>query len=329
MPSPRPLQLNTVNMTAVPEAEGNTSLHHEELSQIHSALAVAVLAPSLAICLLTGAGWLFLLRRYRQLSRKARFMLLGCTTLSHVVYFSVTLLRYLLLLAETLVSRLMCASMLLLQNYSLFVEMAVLDAMCLDRYLAVCRPLSYESVFSEENFHKPLLLVFLVPLMPSMVLALLQIFEGSDQRGSIFCHVNSLDTSTLLTYSRFTMTLAIFLPSLAAISLFYALVLRQDLLSGIVFPSSQQARRVLLVHLIQMGFYLLPVLPFILLGALHSSGMVGELAVAQGKTALFIFFTIGQVIGPIVHGLSSEEIRSCLIRHLRWKCGAVVVPLTV
>ncbi|XP_069057687.1 olfactory receptor 51T1-like [Pleurodeles waltl] len=314
-------------MTVVPE--GDTSVHHEELSQIPSALAVAVLAPSLAICLLTGAGWLFLLRRYRQLSRKARFLLLACTTLCHVLHFSVTLLRLSLLLAETAVPQPLCVCMLLLQNYSLFAEMAALDAMCLDRYLAVCRPLSYESVFSEENFHKPLLLVFLVPLMPPVVLGLLQVFEGSDQQSSIFCHVNSLDTSTLLAYSRLVMNLAIFLPSLAAISLFYALVLRQDLLSGIVLPSSQQARRVLLVHLIQMGFYLLPILPFILLGVLHSYGLVGELAVTKGKTTLLIFFIIGQVMGPIVHGLRSKEIRSCLIYHLRCKCQGVEVPLTI
>ncbi|KAJ1122282.1 hypothetical protein NDU88_000778 [Pleurodeles waltl] len=315
-------------MDALPEAGGDIITDHGGLHAISSVLGLAAMAPSLAICLLTGMGWLFLLHRHPLFARKARFLLLACTTLSHVVYFSAILLRFSLLHTETSVSRPLCAGILLLQNYGLFVELAAMDAMCLDRYLAVCRPQSYASVFAEENVHKALLLVFLVPLMPPVVVALVQIFEGSNRQGSILCHMDSLDTSTLMTYSRFAMTLAIILPSVAAISLFYALVLRQGLISDTIVPSSVQARRILLVHLAQTGFYLLPILPFVLLGPLHNLGLGREWMVSTARTTLLIFFTVGQVMGPIVHGLRSKEIHSCVMHHLGWERG-VVVPLTI
>ncbi|XP_069506183.1 olfactory receptor 2AG2-like [Ambystoma mexicanum] len=330
MPSPLTLQLDNIN-TNTPSAAAEltaTSTSDKNLLAVYSPLAVGILGPSLLICLLTGAGWLFLLRRHRSFAGKARFLLLVCTTLSHTSYFGVTLLRFLLLLCGVAISQPLCACLLLLQNYSLFVELVTLDALCLDRYLAVCRPLSYESIFSQENVYKVLLVVFLIPLVPPVSLALLHVLDGKDGSIALLCNVDSLDTNPFLMYWRVTMNLVYFLPSLAAISFFYVLVLWQGLPSRPAVPSGPQAQKVLLLHLIQLGFYLLPILPIIVLSPLQSRGLVGERAVFWIKNVLFVFFTIGQVMGPIVHGLRSEEIRRCITRHLGWRRGTVV-PLSI
>ncbi|KAJ1122350.1 hypothetical protein NDU88_000842 [Pleurodeles waltl] len=303
----------------LPEVRDNQTqgLSHLYWQVVYDQLAIAVLTLGLAMALLTAAAWLYLLQQHRSLASKARFMLLLITTLSQVGYFCGSILRFSLHFVNQPVLRSLCALLLLLVNYCITIELGALVFMCLDRYVAICHPLTYQSVLSLQNIWRVLAIMFLLPLALHALMALLQVFAaGSDVTAPLVCTNECLDAAAWLTYTRVGLFVGQLLPYLTAIIASYALVVREGLRSGAISPANRRARVTLTYHLLQVTLFLLPMVNHICLSSLRSRGVIGEDLVTRGRIVAILCFTAGQVINPIIHGLRSEEIRGLLLISL-------------
>ncbi|XP_069506182.1 olfactory receptor 9Q2-like [Ambystoma mexicanum] len=302
-------QMAAYNQTHGPSYQG--------WQMVYDRLSIAVLVLALSLALPTAAAWLYLLHRHHRLASKARFLFLLVTTLSQLVYFSSSLVRFSLHFIGKPVARILCALLLTLQNYAIALELGALAFMCLDRYVAICQPLTYESVFSLENIWKVLMLMFLLPLFLQLVLVLLQLFgAGGNPVAYVVCTNDCLDHSAWLTYTRVGLTISHLLPNMTIIVVSYVLVVREGVRSGAISPANRRAQSTLAYHLLQMALFLLPMVNYTFLSPLQRRGIIGEDVMTFGRIVAIMCFTAGQVISPIIHGLRSEEICSLLLRSL-------------
>ncbi|XP_006890393.1 PREDICTED: olfactory receptor 11H2-like [Elephantulus edwardii] len=182
-----------------------------------------------------------------------------------------------------------------------------LALMALNTYLAICWPLSSPSLVSSFKY-RILAGTWVTIILKNICLFLIEstsVTPADVLKPEPFCPVllNGVPARVI--------GMAFFCLPLSVILISYSLIYREGKRAGHFNRSNTQARKTVLIHLVQISLHIIPTLVFIGLGK------VCGVFFFSLNLVLFGVFAFAQCFNPLIYGLHNRELKSQL-RH--WAC---------
>ncbi|XP_078729553.1 olfactory receptor 51F2-like [Lampetra fluviatilis] len=256
---------------------------------------------------------LYLMLKSRSLRQKLRFFLLMSLIISQVIFNSIQVVFYILLLCQYQLSRAMCAVYFLILFSTLNNELFSVMAMSVDRYVAICWSLRYNEICSTEKYWKIIVgVVGLSIVWPGLRLMnnLLQ-KNSSELNSPVACSLDVMDPPGAMGD---LVTALILGPIVMAILInfgCYCCIYLEGKRSGNLDMANKRARKTVMYHLMQISFFVMPMFLYYIENAflIMTSPVVQNLMLFQT-----VVFGVAQGLSPIVYGLRARELRETLLR---------------
>ncbi|XP_043932088.1 odorant receptor 131-2-like [Protopterus annectens] len=263
--------------------------------------------------------FLVIFKQCPKIRQKARFILLACITISQSIYFSTLAMISALGVFRWNIPYWACSLLRLVSNSSGGSELYSIAAMCIDRYVAVCRPLFYDSICCSENFYKAVLFIFTVPAVFPFLLFIFQCTMAGAEEVRVTLHSCSFDQLELFAWisaMRLTLFSLQFIACFFVISATYFLVVKEGMRAGVISPLNLRARRTITFHMFQLTLYALPVVIFVVYHSLNSEKKLSPTVGANMYTANTVVFTVAQAINPVIYGFRAADVKPFLPKIL-------------
>ncbi|XP_069463311.1 odorant receptor 131-2-like [Ambystoma mexicanum] len=259
-------------------------------------------------------------KRCPQIREKARFILLVCIVASETFYFFTLSIISAFSVFSWHLTYLSCSFLRVLSSAAGSAELYSVAAMCLDRYMAVCYPLLYDTICSYHNILRVVVTIFLMPLLLPFIIFILQnsLLSRDKVLGLVdACSFDRLEVYPWMTTVRMVLFSGQFIACFLIISGSYVLVVKEGMRVGSISSVNLRARRTLTFHMIQLTLYVMPVVVYVIYYSLLREELANNNVLSQIYTFNTIVFTFGQVINPIVYGLRADEVKPFLPTWLR------------
>ncbi|XP_048460621.1 odorant receptor 131-2-like [Rhincodon typus] len=237
-----------------------------------------------------------------ELKREARFILLGHHLIYASIYFALGTLTNGFRLFSINSPRILCWILFVMQVTFAQCIMLTLTLMSLNTCLAICWPLRYKSlVDSAKNKITAIMWILAVQnplwsiIYQSLNVSLADIIEKD----------NSCPSPMNGVASRYV-GIAFVLLCFILIVLCYCLIYREGKRAGYFVTSNVQARKTILIHGLQLSFFIVPVLIAIGLGKKDSLTTLSLINT--------VIFSVAQCLSPVVYGLRCKELRNKLTK---------------
>uniref|UniRef100_H3B6R2 G-protein coupled receptors family 1 profile domain-containing protein n=1 Tax=Latimeria chalumnae TaxID=7897 RepID=H3B6R2_LATCH len=298
-----PPPLGTMNETDPLESASSALIQIPlcALAALYSALMVAFLGYAFA--------------RKPRLREQWRYVLFSVLSLSQGVYFVARLVQVCLSFFQKAATCLDCAALFMIQRTATMAEMTALTAMSVDRYLAICWPLRYGAIFTSlKIWHLMAGFCFCSAITPSSIFIVRVCFLA--KRGLLWRTIpcsknafNQLGVSGTVSVSLESVQFGLYVLIIFAS---YFLVLKEGVSSRSVSLENARARRTILLHMVHLGFYLLPVPTYLIASSLHRNKVISTAAFSNTINVSFYSFTLAQIICPVIYSLRSDQLRPIL-----------------
>ncbi|XP_069072231.1 probable G-protein coupled receptor 148 [Pleurodeles waltl] len=302
-----------MNATQTGIRMNSSRLYHLSNEATPAYLSTVILAMILSA--VVNVFFLMVFKRCPQIREKMRFILLVCIMGSETFYFFTLSMISSFGVFGWHLSYLGCAFLRVLSSAAGSAELYSVAAMCLDRYLAVCHPLLYDSFCSSTNILRVVVIIFLTPFVLPLIIFILQNSLVSKQKvlGLVdMCSFDRLEVYPWMTTVRLVLFSGQFVACFLLIAASYVLVVKEGLRAGVISSVNLRARRTLGFHMLQLTMYVMPVVVYVIYYSLLPMGPAYLDVLSQLYTFNTIVFTFGQVINPIVYGLRADEVKPFL-----------------
>ncbi|CAG5929198.1 unnamed protein product [Menidia menidia] len=269
--------------------------------------------------------------RERRLRGQARFVLVFHLLASALVYLGACSVFYCQLHLRAEPSRGACRAMVAVLISSASNILLTLTAMALDRYRAVCHPMSYASACACAEGRWPWLLGALTWMLALAIPLALFLRPGGDPGedpggGSRRCGREQLRRGELHK--------VLFIGACTLLILYsYARILLEGRRLGVLNRRNRAGCRTIALHGAQLAVYLLPNFFNFVVTLLRRNGAITTETKELSALVSFAFFSVAQCVAPIVYGLRKEELLEklslrfpCCSRYLKAFLGLTVRP---
>ncbi|XP_043927802.1 olfactory receptor 56A1-like [Protopterus annectens] len=196
---------------------------------------------------------------------------------------------------------------------------SLLVLMAYDRYVAVCNPLRYSSIMTNNFIFKGCVFIIIRSLcfiMPIPVIARMLTYCNKCTINNVFCDyfavINNACTHTFMTDNYMTITLFLISPFDAfLIGLSYYMII-----SAAINLHSQEARGKVFST---CSSHLFVILIFYLSGTLYILVFIFENRFSSHIHAFFsiLYIVIPSSLNPVIYGMKSKEIRLLVLKYLK------------
>ncbi|CAM9937459.1 unnamed protein product [Lampetra fluviatilis] len=258
---------------------------------------------------------LYLMLKSRSLRQKLRFFLLMSLIISQVIFNSIQVVFYILLLCQYQLSRAMCAVYFLILFSTLNNELFSVMAMSVDRYVAICWSLRVRNA---------VITIALVAASGPFALFLAEEILAERHNPNMICTV---DNVTLFNTGQMRVVYSVFrvCASSLVVVISYILIYREGRRSGVFSVENTNARRSILYHGLQLSLFILPT---ILLQVLAAFGRRIAITFQMYEAILMthlVVFSVAQGLGLVIYGVRITHLRNSMCRVLGINRAAIGV----
>ncbi|XP_060690357.1 odorant receptor 131-2 [Hemiscyllium ocellatum] len=235
-----------------------------------------------------------------ELKREPRYILLGQHLIYASIYFALGTLTNGFRLFSINSPRILCWILFTVQVTFAQCIMLTLTLMSLNACLAICWPLRYKPLVDSVK-NKVTAIMWILALQNPLWSIIYQSLNVS--LANIIEKDNSCPSPMNGVASRY-IGIAFVLLCFILIVLCYCLIYREGKRAGHFVTSNVQARKTIIIHGVQLSFFIIPVLITIGLGKKHTLTTLSLINT--------VIFSVAQCLSPVVYGLRCKELRNKL-----------------
>ncbi|MGH0151464.1 UNVERIFIED_CONTAM: hypothetical protein FKN15_057961 [Acipenser sinensis] len=285
-----------------------TAYSSHSSSALHYSIQALVSGVGCVILIIFGGCILYVILSDTVFKEELRYVLLVNLLLSNISYFCLQSVITAVYSYQVQIVRPVCSVCMIVIKTCMRSETTTLSTMALDRYVAVCWPFKHYNICGPHAHGKILLAVwFFSALQPVTFLVTEYIFNPSV--------VSSQECSFVIWFPQWLLNIStIFAVSYIAVCalvilLTYILIYREGKNSGAMSSTNIQARRTLLMHGVQMSFYVVPAVVIHAVLVPEILNILGPATYSLINLLMFVVFTVGQCFCPIIYGFYQRDIR--------------------
>ncbi|XP_069753432.1 odorant receptor 131-2 [Narcine bancroftii] len=235
-----------------------------------------------------------------ELKRETRYVLLCQHLICSSIYFALGTLTNGFRLFKLNSPRIICWILLPVQITFAQCIMLTLTLMSLNACLAICWPLRYDSLVGFAK--KKIIVIMWIIVVQNPLWSV--IFQSLNVSLAYILEKDCSCPNPMNGFASRQIGIAFILLCFVLIVISYCLIYREGRRSGHFVSSNVQARNTILIHGIQLSFFILPVL--------ISLGLGKKPNLRSLKLVNTVIFSVAQCLSPVIYGLRCKELRNKL-----------------